>query len=164
MRYLPPVLVLITCNALAGDLPEAPQARDGAWLQNGIRQYERHNAHENLSDKEATDALVVTSYVCAVVDLEKYLLQRADLLAQALQAGRKKKRYINPEKVDGMAAALPMLVPLLETRFFTESPTCGTVFAVVRDYLDKYPEVLPDDADAIVEKALLNAYAKTSEP
>jgi hypothetical protein len=164
MRYLPAVLVFVTCNGLATDVPEGPQARDGAWLQNGIRQYQRLNAHENLSDKEAKDALVVTSYVCAVVDLEKYLVQRADLLAGALKAGRKKKHYINPEKLNGMAAALPMLVPLMETQFFTDSPTCDRVFVIVRDYLDKYPEMLPKDADAVVEKALLDAYAKTSEP
>jgi hypothetical protein len=108
--------------------------------------------------------LVVTSYVCAVVDLEKYLVQRADLLAEALQAGRKKKHYINPEKLNGMAVALPMLVPLMETQFFTDSPTCDKVLVIVRDYLDKYPEVLAEGADALVEKALLNAYAKTSDP
>jgi hypothetical protein len=161
MRYLPAVLVFVTCKALAADLPEAPQGRDGAWLQNGIRQYQRFNAHENLSDKEAKDALVVTSYVCAVVDLEKYLVQRADLLAGALQAGRKKKQYINPEELKGMSAALPMLVPLMETKFFTDSPTCDSVFVIVRDYLDKYPEVLPKAADAVVEKALLDAYANS---
>ena len=164
MRYLPAVLVLVTCNGLATELPEGPQARDGVWLQNGIRQYQRYITHQNLPEKEAKDALVVTSYVCAVVDLERYLVQRADLLAGALQAGRKKKRYINPEKLNGMAAALPMLVPLMDTKFFTDRPSCDRVLVMVREYLDQYPEMLPEDADAVVEKALLNAYAKTSEP
>ena len=164
MRYLPAVLAFVACNGLAADAPEKPQARDGAWLQNGIRQYQRFNAHENLSDKEANDALFVTSYVCAVVDLEKYLVLRADLLAGALEEGRKKKDHINPEKLNGMTAALPMLIPLMETKFFTESPSCDRVFVIVRDYLDKYPEVLAKDADEIVEKALLDAYPKTNEP
>lgn len=80
------------------------------WLQNGIRQHQRLNAHENLSERDANDALVVTSYVCAVVDLEKYLVQRADLLAGALH--RRKKRALDPKILDGMTRALPILVPL----------------------------------------------------
>ncbi len=164
MRYLPAVLVLVTCNALATEVPEAPHVRDGDWLQNGLRQQQRFEAHENLSEKEANDALAVTSYVCAVVDLEKSLVQRADLLARALQAGSRKKHYINPEKLNGMLAALPMLVPLMATKFFTDSPTCDRVFVMVRDFLDKYPEVLSGNADAVIEKALLDAYSNTGEP
>jgi hypothetical protein len=163
MRYLPFVLAFAACNALATDAPEIPPVRDGAWLQNGIRQHERFDAHEKLSDKEVNDALAVTSYVCSVVDLEKYLVKRADLLAGALQDG-KQKRHINPQKLDGMATALPLLIPLMDTRFFEENPSCDKVFVVVRNYLDKYPEMLPKNAEEIVEKALLDAYRKPDGP
>jgi hypothetical protein len=162
MRYLPAVLAFVACSGLAIDSPEKPRARDGAWLQNGIRQYQRLNAHENLSDKETSDAQVVTSYVCAVVDLEKYLVLRADLLAGALEEGRK-KHHINPEKLNGMMAALPMLAPLMETTFFTDSPSCERVFVIVRNFLDKYPEMLTKDADEVVEEALLEAYPKADK-
>jgi hypothetical protein len=98
-----------------------------------------------------------------VVDLEKYLVQRANLLAAALEEGRK-KHNINPRRLDGMTEALPMLVPLMKTHFFTDIPSCDAAFVIVRDYLEKYPEVLTKDADAVVEKALLDAYANTNEP
>jgi hypothetical protein len=35
---------------------------------------------------------------------------------------------------------------------------------IVQDYLTKYPEMLDKDADAIVEKALLATYSRSSEP
>ena len=103
----------------------------------------------------------MTSYVCAVVDLEKYLVQRADLLARALQDGRKKRRYINPQKLDGMATALPILVPLMEGTFVAQGASCSSALVIVRDYLDRYPEELNKDADEIVDSALLDAYRKT---
>ena len=109
MRYLPALLVLVACNALGADTPEKPAARDGAWLQSGIRQYQRSNAHETLSHGETIDAMLAMSYVCAVVDLEKYLVLRADLLESALEDARKKEHHIDPEKIDGMAAALTCL-------------------------------------------------------
>ena len=162
MRYLPAVLAFIAWSSATTAASQVPQQRDGAWLQNGIRQHQRLNAHENLSEKDANDALVVTSYVCAVVDLEKYLVQRADLLAEALHG--RKKRALDPKLLDGMTRALPILVPLMKTDFFTDSPSCERVFVIVWDYLEQYPEMLPKDADAIVEKALLDAYAKDSGP
>ena len=161
MRYLRAIMALVGCSSVTVGAPEEPKQRDGVWLQNGIRQYQRFNAHENLSEKETNDAMVVTSYVCAVVDLEKYLVQRAILLAGALEEGRK-KHHNNPQMLDGMAEALPMLVPLMKTNFFTDSPSCDTAFVIVRNYLEKYPEVLTKDADAVVEKALLDAYANTN--
>jgi hypothetical protein len=163
MRYLPTIMALVACASVTVGAPGEPKQRDGVWLQNGIRQYQRFNAHENLSEKETNDVMVVTSYVCAVVDLEKYLVQRANLLAAALEEGRK-KHNINPRMLDGMTEALPMLVPLMKTHFFTDIPSCDAALVIVRDYLEKYPEVLTKDADAVVEKALLDAYADTNEP
>jgi hypothetical protein len=160
MRYLPAIMALVACSSVTVG---APEQRDGLWLQSGIRQYQRLNAHEKLSEKETNDALVVTSYVCAVVDLEKYLVRRAYLLAGAFEEGRK-KHHINPQMLDGMAEALPMAVPLMKTKFFTDNPSCEAAFVIVRDYLEKYPEVLTKDADAVVEKALLDAYTNTNGP
>ncbi len=162
-RWLPGVLALIACNALAADDPEKAQQLDGAWLRNGIDQYERLNAHENLSETDSKDALVVRSYVCAVVDLEKYLVLRADLLAGAVQAARK-KHHINSEKLNGMAEALPILVPLMRTKFATDSPPCDQIVLSVREYLRKYPEMLTKDAAVVIEKALLDRYSKIDEP
>jgi hypothetical protein len=136
--------------------------RDGAWLQNGIKQYDRRNAHETLSDKDASDALVVTSYVCAVLDLEKYLVQRAGLLSGALTDGKKKK-HLDPRMLDGMTRALPLVIPLLKTRFLAADPSCDSALTIVRDYLEKYPEMLDKQADVIVEKALLDAYSEYPE-
>jgi hypothetical protein len=162
-RWLPAVLALIACNGLAADDPQKAQQLDGAWLRNGIDQYERHNAHENLSESDSNDALVVRSYVCAVVDLEKYLVLRADLLAGAVQAARK-KHHINAEKLNGMAEALPILVPLMQTKFATDSPSCDQIVLSVREYLSKYPEMLTKDAAVVIEKALLDRYSKIDEP
>jgi hypothetical protein len=162
-RWLPAVLALIACNALAADDPEKAQQLDGAWLRNGIDQYERLNAHENLSERDSNDALVVRSYVCAVVDLEKYLVLRADLLAGAVRAARK-KHHINPEKLNGMAEALPILVPLMQTKFATDSPSCDQIVLSVQEYLNKYPEMLTKDAAVVIEKALLDRYSKIDEP
>ena len=162
-RWLPAVLALIACNPLAADDPEKAQQLDGAWLRSGIDQYERLNAHENLSETDSKDALVVRSYVCAVVDLEKYLVLRADLLAGAVQAARK-KHHINSEKLNGMAEALPILVPLMRTKFATDSPSCDQIVLSVREYLTKYPEMLTKDAAVVIEKALLDRYSKIDEP
>jgi hypothetical protein len=162
-RWLPAVLALIACNGLAADDPEKAQQLDGEWLRNGIVQYERLNAHENLSESAANDALVVRSYVCAVVDLEKYLVLRADLLAGAVGSARK-KHHINPEKLNGMAEALPILVPLMRTKFATDSPPCDLIVLSVREYLNKYPEMLTKDAVVVIEKALLDKYSKIDEP
>lgn len=162
-RWLPAVLALIACNGPAADGPEKAPQRDGVWLRNGIDQYERLNAHENLSENDANDALVVRSYVCAIVDLEKYLVQRADLLAGAVGAARK-KRHIHPERLAGMAEALPILVPLMQTRFSTDSPPCDRIVLSVGEYLGKYPEMLTKDADVVIDKALLDTYSKVNEP
>jgi len=160
MRYLSAVLAFIAWSSATTGAPQVPRQRDGAWLQNGIRQHQRLNAHEGLSEKDANDALIVTSYVCAVVDLEKYLVQRVDLLGGALEDG--KKRALDPKMLYGMTRALPILVPLMKTDFFTDSPSCERGVVIVRDYLEKYPETLPKDASAIVDNALLDAYTKDS--
>jgi hypothetical protein len=157
------VLAFIACNGGAAENPEKTEQRDGAWLQSGITEYQLFNGHEGLTDKEANDALVVRSYICAVLDLEKYMVLRANLLAGAVGEGRK-QHHPNPEKFKGMAQAIPILVPLMQTKFLQESPPCDRVVLIVRDYLGKYPEVLAKDADVIIDKALLAAYSNINEP
>jgi hypothetical protein len=140
-----------------------PPVRDGTWLENGIKQQQRWNAHETLTDKEQNDATLITSYVCAVVDLEKELVRRASLLSAALREGKKKK-HLDTRILEGMTQTVPILVPLASTAFATDSPTCDKALTIVHDYLTKYPEMLDKDADSIVEKALLAAYTPGSEP
>jgi hypothetical protein len=156
-------VVMLVCTAytsVAASAPWVPPVRDGSWLQNGIRQQQRWNAHETLSDKELNDATIVTSYVCAVVDLEKYFVQRAALLSGALE-DRKKKPSLDPRLRAGMTRAAPILIPLMESDFSADTPSCDRSLVIVHDYLEKYPEMLEKDADVIVEKALLEAYTRT---
>jgi len=163
MRFLVAILTCITYSAATWATPWLPPVRDGVWLQNGIKQQQRWEAHENLSDKDLNDATLVTSYVCAVVDLEKELVQRAAQLSEALQEGKKKK-HLDPRLLEGMTQAVPILVPLMKSDFATDEPTCDKALPIVRDYLAKYPEMLEKDANAIVEKALLAGYDRSSEP
>jgi hypothetical protein len=137
--------------------------RDGAWLQNGIEPYRRLNERESLSDKETDGARAVTSYVCAVVDFEKYVVFRADLLKRAV-AEAKKHGHVNPQELKGIQEALPILIPLMQTRYFEDSPSCDKALSLVRDYLVKYPEVLDKDAAVIVERALMDAYPNATQP
>jgi hypothetical protein len=163
MRVLGAIVACMAYSAATWGEPWLPPVRDGAWLQNGIKQLERWNAHENLSGKELNDATLVTSYICAVVDLEKELLQRATLLSEALQ-DRKKKKRLDPRMLDGMAQAVSIVVPLIKSDFVTDAPSCDRAAVIVQDYLTKYPEMLDKDADAIVERALLASYDRSTEP
>ena len=163
MRALAVVLACIAFNTGAWGAPWLPPVRDGAWLQNGVTQQQRWNAHEKLSDKELNDATLVASYICAVVDLEKELVQRAALLSNAVRDA-KKKQPTRSAHFEGMARAVPILVPLVESDFATEGPSCDRALVIVQDYLAKYPEMLDKDADAVVEKALLASYSRDSEP
>jgi hypothetical protein len=141
------VLLLAASGCPAQADSPLPPRRDGAWLQNGI---ERHDT-------------AVTSYICAVLDLEKYLAQRAAMLSGAVTDGKKKK-HLDPRLLDGMTRALPLIVPLLQTRFLAANPSCAGTLVTVQDYLQKYPEMLDKDADVIVEKALLDAYTDYHDP
>jgi hypothetical protein len=162
MRALIAFLTCLTYSTVTWGTPWLPPVRDGAWLQNGIRQQQRWNEHENLSDKELNDATLATAYICAVVDLEKELVQRAAQLSEALQEGKKRK-HLDPRLLEGMTQAVPILVPLMKSDFTTQAPSCDKALVIVRDYLAKYPEMLEKDADAIVEKALLASYDQGSE-
>jgi hypothetical protein len=162
MRVLVAILTCLTYSATSWSTPWLPPVRDGAWLQNGIKQQQRWNAHESLSDKEINDATLVTSYVCGVVDLEKELVRRAAQLSEALQEGKKRK-HLDPRMLDGMTKAVPILVPLMKSDFTAEAPSCDKALIIVGDYLAKYPEMRDKDADAIVEKALLATYTQGSE-
>ncbi len=110
------VLTLFNYNGWAADYPEITQRRDGTWLRDAINQYQRLNVHETLSGEESNNALAVRSYVCAIVDLERYLVLRANLLAGAVAQGRKKYRP-NAERREGMATAIRIIVPLMQTKF-----------------------------------------------
>jgi hypothetical protein len=163
MRVLAAILTCLTYSAATWGSPWLPPVRDGVWLQNGIHQQQRWNAHETLSDKDINDATLVTSYVCGVVDFEKELVQRAAQLSDALQEGKKKK-HLDPRMLEGMTQAVPILVPLLKSDFTTDAPSCDKALVIVRDYLAKYPEMLDKNADAIVEKALLANYNQSADP
>jgi hypothetical protein len=164
MRYLAALLALAACSgALAGAADELPQ-HDGVWLQRGIRQYQRLSAHESLPDSDANEAREVSSYVCAVVDTHKHLVQRANMLVAALQQGKKRRQHIDAKVLDGMARSLPMIVPLMKAGFFADIPSCERALLIVQSFLEKYPEVLDKDADTLVEKALLDAYDPGKEP
>ncbi len=162
MRALTAILACMAYSAATWAAPWLPPVRDGAWLQNGIKQQQRWNAHENLTDKELNDATLVASYICAVVDLEKELVQRAALLSDALRDG-KKKRHLDPRVLEGMSQAVPILVPLMQSDFSADGPSCDRALVIVQDYLMKYPEMLDKEADAIVEKALLANYSRSNE-
>ena len=163
MRVLAAILTCLTYSAATWGSPWLPPVRDGVWLQNGIHQQQRWNAHETLSDKDINDATLVTSYVCGVVDFEKELVQRAAQLSDALREGKKKK-HLDPRMLEGMTQAVPILVPLLKSDFTTDAPSCDKALVIVHDYLAKYPEMLDKNADAIVEKALLANYNQSADP
>jgi hypothetical protein len=145
MRYLSAILASLTLSGAIAATPSSTPARDGAWLQKG-------------------EPKTVTSYVCAVVDLEKYLVERATTLSRALHAGKKKKQHLDPQMLDGMDRALPLVLPLMKSRFLEDTPSCDKAMGIVHDYLEKYPEMLPKDAEVIVERALLDAYTNSDEP
>jgi hypothetical protein len=163
MRVLAAIFTCITYSAVTWAAPWLPPVRDGAWLQNGIKQQQRWNAHESLSDKELNDATLVTSYICGVVDIEKELVRRAALLSEALQ-GAKKKETSRFVQLEGITQAVPILVPLMESDCISDGLSCDRALVIVQDYLKKYPEMLDKDADAIVDKALLATYNRSSEP
>ena len=163
MRTLAVILTCMTYSVATWGAPWLPPVRDGAWLQNGIKQQQRWNEHENLSDKELNDATLVTSYICAVVDFEKELVQRATLLSKALRDA-KKKGAPRSAHLEGITQAVPILVPLMNSDFMTDGLSCDRASVIVQGYLAKYPEMLDKDADAIVEKALLAIYNQSSEP
>lgn len=162
MRHLWSFLACVIYSGVSWGAPWLPPVRDGAWLQNGIKQQQRWNAHEKLTDQEINDATIVTAYVCAVVDLEKYLVQRAALLAGAVDGGKKKQR-LTPGVLEGMHRAVPILVPLTAGDFNTNNPSCDKASAIVGEYLEKYPEMLDKDAESIVEKALMDAYGRPTD-
>lgn len=164
MRYLAVVLALAACGDAVLGSAEEPPPRDGAWLQSGIKAYRRLNAHQSLSDQEADRARLVTSYVCAVVDTERHLAQRANLLSAALQQGGERKQHLDSRVIGGMRRALPMIVPMMKTGFLASDPSCEQVLPIVESFLEKYPEVLDKDADVVVEKALLDAYELSDAP
>ena len=143
MRYLLTTLACLACSGAIATTPLLPPQRDGTWLQNGIK-----NA-----------APTVTSYICGVVDLEEYLVQRAVQLSRAVLAG-KKRQHLDPRVLDGMNRALPMLIPLMDTDFSTDPPPCERAIVIVWEYMEKYPEMIPKEADEIVERALLDAYTE----
>jgi hypothetical protein len=163
MRVLAAILTCITYSAATWGAPWLPPVRDGAWLQNGIKQQQRWNAHENLSDKELNDATLVTSYICGVVDIEKEQVQRAAQLSEALEDGKKKK-HLDPRMLEGLTQAVAILVPLMKTDFITDGLSCDRVLVMVQDFLAKYPEMLDKGAESIVEKALLATYNQGTEP
>ncbi len=162
MRYLAVMLAFVACKALAAGTPEERQEHDGVWLQNGIKQQQRLSAHESLSEQQAHDALTVSSYICGVVELEKYLVHRADLLAAAVRRGSRKKQPIDPRMLAGMMHAFPLLAPLMKTDFLTDAPSCERSVVIVGDFLDQYPEMIDKDAGELIEKALLAAYQKAA--
>jgi hypothetical protein len=161
MRYLWCVLTCMVYSSATWSAPWLPPVRDGTWLQNGIEQQQRWAAHATLSDQQLNDATIVTTYICAVVDLEKYLVQRAALLAGALQDAKKKQ--LDRGVGEGMRHAVPILVPLLASDFSAANLSCDKAVQIVRAYLGQYPEMLDKDADEIVEKAMLDAYRKAGE-
>src|SRR4051794_10111401 len=136
MRYLPPIIALVAFMSVTISAPEEHELRDGVWIQNGIRQYERLKAHESLSERETDDAKLVSSYVCAVVDLEDYLVQRANLLAAALEEART-KHQLDPQVIKGITEASAILVPLMKTHFSSDSPSCEAAMVTVGNYLEK---------------------------
>ena len=163
MRHLWSFLACVVYSGVSWSTPWLPPVRDGAWLQNGIKQQLRWNAHEKLSDQEVNDATLATAYVCAIVDLERDLVQRAELLSGALDTGKKKKQHLDPRLLQGMSKTVPILVPLATSDFNTAELSCDKAVAVVREYLAKYPDMLDKDAESIVEKALMDAYRRPSE-
>jgi hypothetical protein len=163
MRTPAAILTGLIFSTATWGAPWLQPVRDGAWLQNGVKQQARWKAHENLSEKDLSDATQVTSYICAVVDLEKELVQRATLLSGALKAGEKKKHF-DPHLLQGMTQAVPILVPLTKGSFNENGPSCDRASVIVGDYLTQYPEMLDKDAGAIVEKALLASYDPTPTP
>ncbi len=157
------VVALAAFTAAGVHAQDLAAHRDGTWLQHGIEMSRRLAEHQSISQQDTEQARVAVSYVCGIVDLEKYLVFRADLLKGAVADARKRHR-LNPQELKGIGEVLPLLIPLMETRSFQDVPSCDKAVLIVWDYLSKYPEVLDKDAEVIVEKALLDAYSTEDAP
>jgi hypothetical protein len=117
---------------------ELAPRRDGAWLQDGIELYQRMSGHTKLPEKQVSQAQGVMSYVCAVVDLERFLVFRAALVNGAV-AEAKEEHHMDPTELKGIGEALPLLLPLMGSRFFEDHPSCDRVLLMVRDFCSSTP-------------------------
>jgi hypothetical protein len=161
MRYILAVFtMLVACSVGAADAPEQSPERNGSWLQRGIKEYARFNAHDNgQSLEEVSAAVAVTYYIAGIVDFENSLTLRADLIGGVIGEARK-EHAMSEQKLSGMADAARSLAPLMTTHFFEGNPPADRVVLIVRDYLSKHPEALSKRADMVVESALLDAYPR----
>jgi len=75
----------------------------------------------------------------------------------------KKKKHLDSHLLEGMTRTVPILVPLLQSDFVTDTVSCDRALVMVQDFLTRYPEMLDKSADEIVEKSLLAHYDRSGD-
>jgi hypothetical protein len=148
------LLISVTMTATAA----APNERDGSWLINGIRQYERNRDRQNQSFDEAMLGVRVTGYIRGVLDKEMDIVLRASFNIPKDADGK----VIDMKKL-GQTEARKLydtntyFAPLWKTRFLSEERTLDQDIQIIKNYLEKHPDRWNVPAVQLIEEAMLEA-------
>jgi len=155
----------LTLPALAADEPQTqtlqqPQAgaRDGRWLRNGIREYQRYTNRAASADGPA--GLAAAYYIRGVLDELTVATLRARVQDRLLNESN---NTTDPKAKLGMRADYDFFAPLWKSGFVDSDLQADQCMQMISNYLDAHPEKWNLPAIQLIEQAMLAAFPPKTE-
>jgi hypothetical protein len=133
-------------------VPSVAADRDGTWLINGIREYERvRDRAPNLSVAEAEDAATVAGYIRGVLDAQQ------EIALKAAFYGAEKRKPTKAAEAKKVVETSTYITPLYHTTFVVRPLNFDQYAQIIKNYLEKHPTEWDVDANQLIERALVDA-------
>jgi hypothetical protein len=142
----------------------ASSDRDGSWLIDGIRQYERtRDRVQNQSADELARTYMITGYIRGVLDVQAMLVLKADFYRPKDANGKLTDiTKLSKAEVQKIHDTSTYFVPLSDTRYYVvQDMTFDQSVQIIKNYLEKHPERWNVYAFQLIEDALLESLAVT---
>ncbi len=167
LRFVVAALALIGLVAASGiraDEIKYQSERNGHWLREGIRQFERTRNDSGVLDfDQAMLAAGVSTYVMGVLDMEQPLVLKADVVAMVVASAKRPETKLPEAQVREMVADRGYYAPLSKTDFRDRKISSDQIMTIVKNYLDQHPEKWDKHANDLVEAAVLSALSTSSQ-
>ncbi len=155
------VLALAYGTAQA-QVPDPKAPHDGRWLRTGIQFYEKLQAglrdtNAPLTHVDSDNAIMFTSYYRGTLDIELLHAATGDAwIAGATEAGRLKR--IPSDEAKGVKMGINMMSPLVNTGILERNYEFDQYVQILKNYLEKHPEMWNQSAPNVIEFALRDAF------
>ena len=150
--------IIVFCAFLATSSVAQTSSQDGNWIKKGVDAFDRVNTTRNGSNEDLLDSVALISYVSGMLAVHRQNNFGAIILFSTVNKASDPAGQPKLSPTD--AASLGTMLAFTPLRKLPDNVSPQQLVAILRRYLDTYPEKWGQPAPTLITNALAEAFPR----